>query len=215
MNVAADPLFTAAYTGIRGGLVVINADDPQMHSSQNEQDNRNYAFAAKVPMLEPSDPSEAKEMLQQAFALSEQLDTPVLFRITTRIAHVKGVVNKGERIEVSPGSIEKMPGKFVMLPGNARRRRIEVEKRMAKARELAEKISKLSLTIAVEVNDLEKLYGSVTEQDIAKALEAEGYTIDKKDILIDHHIEELGIYEVKVKLHPEVETKFRLWVTKK
>ena len=105
MNVAADPLFTAAYTGGRGGLVVLNADDPQMHSSQNEQDNRNYAFAAKLPMFEPSDPAEAKEMLQQAYHLSEKLDTPVIFRITTRIAHVKGVVNKGERIQVSPGTI--------------------------------------------------------------------------------------------------------------
>jgi len=138
LNVAADPLFTAAYTGVRGGLVVLNADDPQMHSSQNEQDNRNYAFAAKLPMFEPSDPAEAKEMLVQAFNLSEQLDTPVLYRITTRIAHVKGVVNKGERIEVSPGTIEKMPAKFVMLPGNARMRRAEVEKRMTAARELAE-----------------------------------------------------------------------------
>ena len=138
LNVAADPLFTAAYTGGRGGLVVLDADDPQMHSSQNEQDNRNYAFAAKVPMMEPSDPAEAKSMLQTAYRLSEELDTPVLFRITTRIAHVKGVVETGERIEVSPGTIEKHPGKFVMLPGNARMRRIEVEKRMAAARELAE-----------------------------------------------------------------------------
>jgi indolepyruvate ferredoxin oxidoreductase alpha subunit len=138
LNVAADPLFTAAYTGGRGGLVVLDADDPQMHSSQNEQDNRNYAFAAKVPMLEPSDPAEAKAMLKTAYELSEQLDTPVLFRITTRIAHVKGVVETDERIEVSPGTIEKHPGKFVMLPGNARMRRVEVEKRMAAARELAE-----------------------------------------------------------------------------
>jgi indolepyruvate ferredoxin oxidoreductase alpha subunit len=138
LNVAADPLFTAAYTGGRGGLVVLDADDPQMHSSQNEQDNRNYAFAAKVPMMEPSDPAEARAMLKTAYELSERLDTPVLFRITTRIAHVKGVVEVGERAEVEPGTIEKHPGKFVMLPGNARMRRVEVEKRMAAARELAE-----------------------------------------------------------------------------
>ena len=140
LNVAADPLFTAAYTGGRSGLVVLDADDPQMHSSQNEQDNRNYAFAAKVPMLEPSDPSEAKELLKTAYELSEELDTPVLFRITTRIAHVKGVVELADRVEVSPGTIEKMPAKFVMLPGNARMRRMEVEKRMARARELAESL---------------------------------------------------------------------------
>lgn len=146
LNVAADPLFTAAYTGVRGGLVIINADDPQMHSSQNEQDNRNYAFAAKLPMLEPSDPAEAKEMLKSAFVLSEKLDTPVLLRITTRIAHVKGVVEKGQRHEVEPPGLEKIPAKFVMLPGNARVRRQEVEKRMAAARELAETMEENHVT---------------------------------------------------------------------
>ena len=138
LNVAADPLFTAAYTGVRGGLVILNADDPQMHSSQNEQDNRNYAFAAKLPLLEPSDPAEAKEMMARAYALSEQLDTPVIVRITTRIAHVKGVVEKGQRQELPEPSMEKSPAKMVMLPGNARVRRAAVEKRMAAARELAE-----------------------------------------------------------------------------
>lgn len=138
LNVAADPLFTAAYTGGRGGLVVLTADDPQMHSSQNEQDNRNYAYAAKLPMLEPSDPAEAKDMLKRAFELSEQFDCPVLFRTTTRVAHVKGVVYKGERVAVKSGNIEKIPSKFVMLPGNARVRRLEIEKRMAALRELAE-----------------------------------------------------------------------------
>ena len=139
LNVAADPLFTAAYTGGRGGLVIITADDPEMHSSQNEQDNRNYAFAAKVPMLEPSDPAEAKTMLKTAFELSEQLDTPVLFRITTRVAHVKGVVAKGEKVTgpVVP-AIEKRADKFVMLPAMARKRRVVVEERMDSCRSLAE-----------------------------------------------------------------------------
>src|SRR5512135_1912772 len=90
LNVAADPLFTAAYTGVRGGLVIVTADDPEMHSSQNEQDNRNYAYAAKVPMLEPSDAAEAKEFMKIAFRMSEEFDTPVLLRTTTRVAHVKG-----------------------------------------------------------------------------------------------------------------------------
>ncbi len=138
LNVAADPLFTASYTGGRGGLVVLTADDPQMHSSQNEQDNRNYAFAAKLPMLEPSDPAEAKAMMTTAFELSERFDCPVLLRTTTRIAHVKGVVAKGERVATTAASIEKMPAKFVMLPGNARMRRVEIEKRMTAARGLAE-----------------------------------------------------------------------------
>lgn len=138
LNVAADPLFTASYTGGRGGLVIVTADDPEMHSSQNEQDNRNYAFAAKVPMLEPSDPAEAKEFLKDAFSLSEQLDTPVLLRITTRVSHVKGVVQKGEKQVPAEAAVEKVPGKFVMLPAMARKRRVVVEERMRKCREMAE-----------------------------------------------------------------------------
>ena len=138
LNVAADPLFTASYTGGRGGLVIVTADDPEMHSSQNEQDNRNYAFAAKVPMLEPSDPAEAKEYLKEAFSLSERLDTPVLLRITTRVAHVKGVVPSGNRQQPLTASIEKIPGKFVMLPAMARKRRVAVEERMRRCQEMAE-----------------------------------------------------------------------------
>lgn len=139
LNVAADPLFTSAYTGVKGGLVIITADDPEMHSSQNEQDNRNYAFAAKVPMLEPSDPSEAKEFLKTAYGISEEFDTPVLLRTTTRVAHVKGLTSVGEMqtSSVKPG-IEKMPEKFVMLPSNAKKRRIELEKRVGLLREFAE-----------------------------------------------------------------------------
>jgi indolepyruvate ferredoxin oxidoreductase alpha subunit len=142
VNVAADPLFTASYTGGRGGLVIITADDPEMHSSQNEQDNRNYAFAAKLPMLEPSDPSEIIPMLARAFALSEEFDTPVFFRTTTRVAHVKGQVVTGARktgpVEVK---IEKMPAKFVMLPGNARVRRQAIGERQAKLIDFAENYS--------------------------------------------------------------------------
>ncbi|MBE0584897.1 MAG: indolepyruvate ferredoxin oxidoreductase subunit alpha, partial [Desulfofustis sp.] len=139
LNVAADPLFTAAYTGGKGGLVVLTADDPDMHSSQNEQDNRNYALAAKLPMLEPSDPAEAKDFLKLAFDLGETLDTPVLLRITTRIAHVKGVVEKGDkRIGPDHFEIEKHPEKFVMLPAMARQRRRYVEERMKKCRQIAE-----------------------------------------------------------------------------
>jgi len=138
LNVAADPLFTASYTGVNGGLVLVCADDPEMHSSQNEQDNRNYAFAAKLPMFEPSEPMEAKEMLKSAFELSEDLDTPVILRITTRIAHVKGVVEQGEIRDSAPGEITKNPSKLVMLPGMARRRRAYVEERMNRCREMVE-----------------------------------------------------------------------------
>ncbi len=139
LNVAADPLFTAAYTGVRGGLVVIVADDPEMHSSQNEQDSRNYALAAKVPMLEPADAAEAREFLRTAYTISEQFDTPVLLRTETRMSHVKGVVTTAEpeASPVTPG-IEKMPEKFVMLPANARRRRVELGKRMERLKEYSE-----------------------------------------------------------------------------
>ncbi len=139
LNVAADPLFTSAYTGVRGGLVIVTADDPEMHSSQNEQDNRNYALAAKVPMLEPADASEAKEFIKIAYRISEEFDTPVLLRTTTRVSHVKGIVSTGgSEISTARPGIEKMPEKFVMLPAHARKRRVEIEKRMARLREFAE-----------------------------------------------------------------------------
>ena len=139
LNVAADPLFTSAYTGVRGGLVIVVADDPDMHSSQNEQDSRNYAFAAKVPMVEPSDSAEAKDLLKAAYRISEEFDTPVLLRTSTRVSHVKGVVTKGkaEKPAVKPG-IEKMPEKFVMLPANARKRRVEIALRMERLKEFCE-----------------------------------------------------------------------------
>jgi indolepyruvate ferredoxin oxidoreductase alpha subunit len=142
VNVAADPLFTASYTGVCGGLVLVTADDPEMHSSQNEQDNRNYAFAAKLPMFEPSDPQEAKEMLKAAYDWSEELDTPVMLRITTRVAHVKGVVARGEKTASHAScGISKVPSKLVMLPSIAKKRREVVEERMAKCREMVETTS--------------------------------------------------------------------------
>ncbi|NOX20934.1 MAG: indolepyruvate ferredoxin oxidoreductase subunit alpha [Nitrospirae bacterium] len=139
LNVAADPLFTAAYTGVVGGLVIITADDPEMHSSQNAQDNRNYALASKIPMLEPSDAEECRRFTRLAFDLSEKFDTPVLVRTTTRVSHVKGIVYEEEPVKrESPSEIQKMPEKFVMLPVNARRRRVVLEERLKKIREFAE-----------------------------------------------------------------------------
>ena len=139
LNVAADPLFTLSYTGIRGGLVVITADDPEMHSSQNEQDNRHYARAAKLPMLEPADSEEARRLVKLAFALSEEWDCPVLVRTSTRISHGEGLVETEDRRE-SPLEIklEKNPAKWVMLPAYARARRPLVEARMEKLVRLAE-----------------------------------------------------------------------------
>jgi len=139
MNVAADPLFTASYTGVRGGLVIIVADDPTMHSSQNEQDSRNYAYGAKLPMLEPADPAEGKEYVKLAYQMSEEFDTPVLVRTTTRVSHVKGIVPKGEKLTpVVEKALEKMPAKLVMLPANARNRRLDIKDRMERMQDFAE-----------------------------------------------------------------------------
>ncbi|MDU0457344.1 MAG: indolepyruvate ferredoxin oxidoreductase subunit alpha [Geobacteraceae bacterium] len=133
VNVAADPLFTLAYTGVRGGLVLVVADDPEMHSSQNEQDSRNYARFAKVPMLEPSDSLECKEFTRLAFELSEQYDMPVMLRSCTRISHGKSIVDLGERVTGLPQpKLEKDPAKLVMLPGNARVRHPLVEASLQK-----------------------------------------------------------------------------------
>ncbi|MFP4011494.1 MAG: thiamine pyrophosphate-dependent enzyme, partial [Spirochaetaceae bacterium] len=131
VNVAADPLFTGSYIGVKGGLVVVTADDPSMHSSQNEQDNRNYAYHAKLPMLEPSDSQEAKEFTKLAFEISENYDTPVLLRSTTRISHSQTVVTPESRVELPPpGGFERNIRKYVMIPAYARPRHVEVEKRL-------------------------------------------------------------------------------------
>jgi indolepyruvate ferredoxin oxidoreductase, alpha subunit len=122
LNVAADTLMTASYTGVRGGLVVVSADDPGMHSSQNEQDNRIFARFAQVPLLEPSDSDECRAFAASAFDLSERFDVPVLLRTTTRIAHTRGVVRPGERTAPTDARFERDPAKLVMLPSNARAR---------------------------------------------------------------------------------------------
>jgi indolepyruvate ferredoxin oxidoreductase alpha subunit len=142
VNVAADPLFTVSYTGTNGGFVVITADDPSLHSSQNEQDNRNYARFAKIPMLEPSDSQEAKEFIKLAFQISEEFDAPVFLRSVTRVSHSKSVVEIEEPIPFEDRTgISHNPSKYVMVPAKARMRRIEVEKRMERLRDFAETFS--------------------------------------------------------------------------
>jgi indolepyruvate ferredoxin oxidoreductase alpha subunit len=130
VNVAADPLFTLSYTGVNGGLVLVSADDPEMHSSQNEQDNRNYAKFAKIPMLEPSDSQECKDFTKLAFEISETYDTPVMLRTTTRTSHGKSVVELSdpEKAPRTPGLVRNA-AKLVMLPANARVRHVIVEQR--------------------------------------------------------------------------------------
>ena len=132
LNVACDPLFTASYTGVNGGLVVAVADDPSVFSSQNEQDTRLTAVSAQIPVLEPSDSMEAKEFAKLAFELSEQYDTPVILRLTTRVAHSQSLVELGERQELPLRAYTKDIAKYVMMPANARVKHTVVEERMAK-----------------------------------------------------------------------------------
>ncbi len=139
VNVAADPLLTLSYTGVGGGLVLVSADDPGMHSSQNEQDNRHYARFAKIPLLEPSDSQEAKDYVIAALEISEKFDTPVILRSTTRISHSRSTVIPGERKEHEVKGFKKNPAKYVMLPGFARLRHPLVEERLLALQEEAEK----------------------------------------------------------------------------
>ncbi len=150
VNVASDPLFTAAYSGVNGGMVVVAADDPGMYSSQNEQDSRMVARAAMIPVLEPSDSAEAREFTKFAFDLSEQYDTPVMVRSTTRLSHSQGIVELEERQEREPLAYERNIAKFVMMPVNAIERHIVVEERMKK---MAEDACTLSVNRA-EYRDL-------------------------------------------------------------
>ncbi|MCL2856126.1 MAG: indolepyruvate ferredoxin oxidoreductase subunit alpha [Oscillospiraceae bacterium] len=130
VNVAADPLFTYAYMGVSGGMVLISADEPGQHSSQNEQDNRWYAVSAKLPMFEPSNSQECRDMLAEAYDISEKYDAPVLMRVTTRICHSKSIVDTSDRKEVAAKPYKKQPEKNLMVPHYARMRRAVVEQRM-------------------------------------------------------------------------------------
>ena len=132
MNVAADPMFTWAYMGVNGGNVIVTADEPGMFSSQNEQDNRNYAKAAKIAMMEPSDSQECIDMVKAAYDLGEEFDTPFIIRMTTRVCHSKSVVELTDRAEQQPKTWEKNPAKYVCLPAIARKLRVNLEKRMEK-----------------------------------------------------------------------------------
>lgn len=137
VNVAADPLFTFAYTGVNGGMVLITADEPGQHSSQNEQDNRNYAKFAKIAMLEPSDSQESKDMMKAAFEISEKYDTPVLLRVTTRVCHSKGIVECSDREEVGIKDYVKNPAKYLTVPAHARKLRVSVEERLQRLQEFS------------------------------------------------------------------------------
>ena len=138
LNVAADPLYTASYTGVNGGMVIAVADDPGMHSSQNEQDSRHHAIASKVPMLEPSDSGECKEYVKLAYEISEQFDAPVIVRMSTRVAHSQSSVELCDRIDGGLKPYEKTPQKYVMMPAFAKGRHVVVEERTEKLTAYAE-----------------------------------------------------------------------------
>lgn len=129
VNVAADPLFTVAYTGVNGGLIIGVADDPGMHSSQNEQDSRHYAIASKIPMLEPSDSAESIAFVKEAFEISEKFDTPIFIKMCTRVAHSQSVIEESERLEIAQKEYVKNGEKYIMMPGNAKKRHPVVEQR--------------------------------------------------------------------------------------
>ncbi|GBD84982.1 2-oxoacid ferredoxin oxidoreductase [bacterium BMS3Abin02] len=178
LNVAADTFMTAAYTGVGAGLVIVSADDPGMHSSQNEQDNRAYARMAGVPLLEPSDSAEAKEYTAIAFEISEEFDTPVLLRTTTRVSHNRGVVEVGERVERPSTGFTRDPGKYVMLPGNARGRR----------RVLLERLERL--TAYVEASPLTVEFGDGADFGVVTSGIAHHYV---REVLPDARILKLGM----------------------
>ncbi|MBO5089818.1 MAG: indolepyruvate ferredoxin oxidoreductase subunit alpha [Clostridia bacterium] len=138
VNVAADPLFTVAYTGVNAGLIIGVADDPGMHSSQNEQDSRHYAIASKIPMLEPSDSAESIAFVKEAFDISEKFDTPIFIKMCTRVAHSQSIIEESERVLPTAKPYEKQGEKYIMMPGNAKKRHPIVEQRTLDLIELAE-----------------------------------------------------------------------------
>lgn len=226
LNVAADPLFTVGYTGVNGGLVIAVADDPSMHSSQNEQDSRHYAKASKIPMVEPSDSQECKDFIKIAYELSEQFDTPMLYRLCTRVAHSQSVVAQEERNEVPLKEYEKNIGKYVMMPGNAKRRHPEVEKRLELMTEYAEtsplnrveygdkKIGiitsgmcyhyvKEAFGDSVSVLKLGLVYPLPVKliQDFAKEVETL-YVVEELDPFIEEHCASIGVSVIGKSLFP-------------
>ena len=217
LNVAADPLFTLSYTGVNGGMVLFVADDPAMHSSQNEQDSRHYAIAAKVPMLEPSDSSEAKDFVKEAYKISEEYDTPVIIRMCTRIAHSQSSVELCDREEISLPDYEKNPQKYIMAPANAIRRHPFVEERTKKLQALGEittlnKVEKTSKEMGIICSGtcyqyVKEVFGdsvSVLKLGLVNPLPVEIikdfaeyvdklYVIEELDPIIETHLNTLGI----------------------
>lgn len=217
LNVMADPVFTVSYTGVNGGLVFCVADDPGMHSSQNEQDSRHYAKASKITMLEPSDSQECKEFTRRAFELSEEFDTPVFIRLSTRVSHSQSLVEMGERKDIELKPYEKNIGKYVMMPANAVKRHVVVEDRINALTEYAEgcdfnKIEMNSTKIGVISSGISYMYAKEALGDSASYLKLgmvypmpeklirdfaakvdKLYVIEELDPIIEEHCKALGI----------------------
>ncbi len=216
LNVAADPLYTMSYTGVNAGMVVLVADDPGMHSSQNEQDSRYHAIASKVPMLEPSDSEEALDYTKLAFDISEKYDTPVLIKMCTRVAHSQSAVSVSDRV-VPVKAYEKDIAKYVMMPGNAKKRHPFVEERTAKLREYAETapINKVFeggkeigiITSSTSFQYVKEVFGdsvSVLKLGMVNPLPVKLikdfaakvdklYVVEELDPIIENHVKSLGI----------------------
>jgi len=214
VNVAADPLFTLAYTGVNGGLVLVSADDPGMHSSQNEQDNRHFGRAAKIPVLEPADSQEAKDYTKLAFDLSETFDTPVMLRITTRVAHSQSLVELAERQEVGLKKYEKNALKYVMVPAHARRRHLDVEARLEKLKEYAEttplnRIEWNNTKIGVITNGVTYQYVKETLKDVSILKLGMTFPLPRK--LITEFADKVDTLYVIEELDPFIEDYVKSW----
>ena len=217
LNVAADPLYTMSYTGVNGGVVICVADDPGMHSSQNEQDSRHHAIASKVPMLEPSDSAEALEYAKLAFQLSEDFDTPVIMKMCTRVAHSQSVVETSDRVVPAGKAYEKNIPKYVMMPGNAIRRHPFVEERTEKLREWSETsgINRIEkggkeigiITSSTSYQYVKEVFGDKVSvlklgmvnplpvkiiKEFAAAID-KLYVVEELDPIIEDHVRALGI----------------------
>ena len=213
-NVAADPTYTVSYMGVNGGLVIVVADDPGLYSSQNEQDTRMVARAAQLPVIEPSDSAEAKEFIKIAFDLSEQFDRPFVYRTTTRLAHSQGLVELNERKEIEDKPYEKNIRKNVMMPGNAKLRHVEIEKRN---QELAEAANTLPVN-RVEMNDTKigVITSGIPYQYVKEALpEASvlklGLVNPLPRKLIEDFASKVDTLYVIEELDPVIETQVKSW----
>lgn len=192
LNVAADPMFTVSYTGVNGGLVIAVADDPGMHSSQNEQDSRHYAKGAKILMLEPSDSKECYEFTKLAFNLSEKFDTPVLLRLTTRVSHSSSLVETASDGAVELRDYEKNPGKYVMMPAMAKTRHVVVEERFKAEREYME---------TAPINRIEKGTGTINGKKVGIIAAGVTYQYAREALGEDASYLKLGcVYPLPIKL---------------